>query len=69
MLSYSGMFCLFLFEVLVFCGRAPEPRAREVNQSLGRLLSFDPHAPFLEKGRRGGERHTTLVWVSFDDLR
>jgi hypothetical protein len=33
----------------------------EVDRSLGRLLSFDPHAPFLRKRRRGGERHTTLV--------
>jgi hypothetical protein len=54
---------------LALCGRAPEPRAREVDQSLGRLLSFDPHAPFLEKGRRGRERRTTLVWVSSNSLR
>jgi hypothetical protein len=53
---------------LAFCGRAPEPRACEVDESLSRLLLFDPHAPFLEKGRRGGERHTTLVWVSSDGL-
>jgi hypothetical protein len=33
----------------------------EVDQSLSHLLSFDPHAPFLEKRRRDGERRTTLV--------
>jgi hypothetical protein len=54
---------------LALCGQAPEPRAHEVDQSLGRLLSFDPHAPFLEKGRRGGECRTTLIWVSSDGLR
>jgi hypothetical protein len=68
MFLYRGVFCLFFVRGLVFCDRAPEPRAREVDQSLGRLLSFDPHAPFLEK-RRGGEHRTTLVWASFDGLR
>jgi hypothetical protein len=53
---------------LGFCGRAPEPRAREVDQSLDRLLLFIPHAPFPKK-RRGGERRTTLVWASSDGLR
>jgi hypothetical protein len=43
----------FFAQGLVFCGRAPEPRAREVNQSLGRLLSFDPHAPFFRKREEG----------------
>jgi hypothetical protein len=55
------VFCLFSFEVLAFCGRAPEPHTHEVDQSLGHLLSFDPHAPFLGKRRRGGERRTTLI--------
>jgi hypothetical protein len=45
----------FFARGLVFYGRAPEPRAREVDQSLGRLLSFDPHAPFLEKKEEGWE--------------
>jgi hypothetical protein len=68
MVSNCSVTRVFSFEVLVCCGRAPEPRTHEVDQGLGRLLSFDPHAPFLEKGRRGGERRTTLVWASSDDL-
>jgi hypothetical protein len=60
MLSYHGMLCLLSFEVWL---SAAEPRAlrAQVDQSLGRLLSFDPHAPFLGKRRRGGECHTTLI--------
>jgi hypothetical protein len=61
MLSYHGVFCLFFVRGLAFCSRAPEPCTHEVDQSLGRLLSFDPHAPLLGKRRRGGERRTTLV--------
>jgi hypothetical protein len=38
-----------LIRSLVGCGRAPEPRTYGVDQSLGRLLSFDPHAPFFRK--------------------
>jgi hypothetical protein len=57
----------FLLGVWFFMVQPPA-RAREVDQSLGRLLSFDPHAPFLEKKEEGGERHTTLVWASSDGL-
>jgi hypothetical protein len=60
MLLHRDVFCPLSFEVSAFCGRVPEPRAHEVDQSLARLFSFDPHAPSLEK-RRGGERRTTLV--------
>jgi hypothetical protein len=56
---------VFSVVFLVSCGRAPEPRTREVDQSLDRFLSFDPHAPFLRK-RRGRGRRTTLAWVSPD---
>jgi hypothetical protein len=48
----------FFIRGLAFCGRAPEPRAHEVDQSLGRLLSFDPHAPSLGKG--GGVGNVVL---------
>jgi hypothetical protein len=67
-LDSSEVFCMFLsgnalvswrvlsFFVrgLAFRGRAPEPRAHEVDQSLGHLLSFDPHAPSLRKGEGVG---------------
>jgi hypothetical protein len=46
---------VFSVVFLVSCGRAPEPRTREVDQNLDRLLSFDPHAPFLEKGGGVGD--------------
>jgi hypothetical protein len=53
---------------MIHCDQAPEPRAHEVDQSPDRLLSCDPHAPPSER-RRGGERRTTPVWASSDDLR
>jgi hypothetical protein len=49
MVSYRGVIHIFLFEVRFCCGRAPEPRTHEVDQSLGSLLSFDPHSPFSRK--------------------
>jgi hypothetical protein len=60
MLLHRDVFCPLSFEVLAFCGRVPEPHVHEVDQSLAHLLSFNPHAPSLEK-RRGGEHRTTLV--------
>jgi hypothetical protein len=55
---------LFAFDWGTFrCGQAPEPRAREVDQGPGRLSLYDPHTPFSEKRRRGGECRTTLVWA------
>jgi hypothetical protein len=75
-LSYRNVFCVLSFEVWLSAAEPPTlvhvrsiPRAREVDQSLGCLLLFDPHAPFLEKRRRGGECRTTLVWVSSDGHR
>jgi hypothetical protein len=44
---------------LAFCGQALEPRAHEIDQSLGRLLSFDPHAPFFRK-KGGGVGNVVL---------
>jgi hypothetical protein len=67
-LDSSEVFYTFYWG-MVCCGRAPEPHTHGVDQGLGRLLSFDPHAPSLGKRRRGGERHTTPVWASSDDLR
>jgi hypothetical protein len=48
------MACLVLFRSrLALCGRAPEPRAHEVDQGLARLSSYDPHAPFRKGGGVG----------------
>jgi hypothetical protein len=51
-----------------FFGQALEPRAREVDQSLGRLLSFDPHTSFFRKREEGWGTRTTLIWASSDGL-
>jgi hypothetical protein len=58
MVSSGGVLRAFLFLSLVCCGRAPKPRTHEVDQSPGRLLSFNPHAPPLEGG--GGVGNAVL---------
>jgi hypothetical protein len=68
MLLYHDVFCPLLSKVLGFCGHAPEPRAHEVDQSLGRLLSFDPHAPSSGKKEGWGTSYYPRR-ASFDGLR
>jgi hypothetical protein len=38
---------------LAFYGRAPEPRVREVDQGLGRVLSFRPSRSLFRKKEEG----------------
>jgi hypothetical protein len=48
--DFTEVFCM-LEDWL--CAVEPPSLVREVDQNLGRLLLFDPHAPFFEKREKG----------------